>query len=204
MFIVTASCGASSDVLVRAALWSERAKILVPVGAIGLSTFTFFLGYRQRDRERTLSYYHKTVTDAVMPAILEFFPAQLTALEAAAIQALQPSARRTKPISTTKTLSTFSTQLFDLHDSIVERTVLFDEKATSKINKIFEEIEDSVSEWFDNAMQKKKSIDQLKSIVRSGQRRVVRGIYEGQFRDFGNLRRLIPFEVRWRQREDDN
>ena len=109
---------------------TDTAKTVTSVLALPLALTTFLIGYWQRERERTRSYYHKVVVDVVLQRILDFFGEQVEAMTSAGRDALDglASARKAIPRSCRVKLSEFATGLFELQDKITERTAIFDEK----------------------------------------------------------------------------
>ena len=162
-------------------------KTTASVAALPLAGLTFWLGYRQKERERTRGYYHKAVVDVVLPQILETFGIEIDRLREAGRAALEglASKRKTMPRASSVALSEFTTNLFFLQDAIVERTLIFDEKMTNEIREDFEGIEDKAKGWFgDVVLHKRRNLEELEAILKTGQRTVIKRLYRGEFRDF--------------------
>lgn len=166
--------------------WLDTVKTVAAIAAVPGALLTFILGYRQKEKERTLAYYHKVVTDVAVPNIFAFFAEQVQSISAAGRDAQEglDSDRKTMPRSVTVALAAFSTQLFNLQNSITDRTIVFDEPTTSKIALAFEAIQDNTSGWFNDAsLYKRRNVEELTGILRRGQRSVVGLLYKGQFRN---------------------
>jgi hypothetical protein len=186
----------TTNAVVNQVNWLETTKTIAAVAAFPAALLTFMLGYRQKEKERTLSYYHKVVTENVTQPIFDFFEKNIQALTAAGQEAQKAmlTTRKTIPRSATSTLAAFSTELFNLQDLITERTIVFDEKITEKIRLAFESIQDKASAWFnDVALHKRRNIEELTQDLRSGQRAVVSLLYQGQFRKKGWIRTRLNF-----------
>lgn len=171
----------------QAAGFSDLIKTATSLIALPFAGFTFWLGYRQRERERTRSYYHKVVVDVVLPDILTFFDQQGIELRAAGHAALTGAAspRRAIPKSCKAALAVFGTSLFDLQDKIVQRTAIFDENLTLKLEDTFPKIQDDVTNWFSAVdLQKSPSVEGLTAVLRSSQRAVIRLLYTGEYKNF--------------------
>jgi hypothetical protein len=167
--------------------WLDVVKTVATALALPLAAFTFWLGYRQKERERTRSYYHKVVVDVVLPGILDFFQAQAEAMTEAGRQAQLglKSSRKTMPRSCSIALSNFSTGLYSLLDAITQRTLIFDEKVTAEIRNDVEDIEDAVTDWFNDAgLHKRRDVEEIRPLVQRGQRLLIKRLYKGEFRDF--------------------
>lgn len=174
-------CTASSPELLA------TVKTVTSILAAPVAAFTFWLGYKQKERERTLSYYHKVVVDVTIPTIFKFFDEQVKLLTTAAEEAKRSSSttRRTLPRPAHQALTTFSTALFQLQDEITDRTIIFDEKVTEKIRLGFETIQNEATCWFSDILQRKpRSVEEVKIILQTGQRRLIKQLYEGQFRTY--------------------
>ncbi len=162
-------------------------KTVAAIVALPLAGLTFWLGYRQRERERTVSYYHKVVVDKVIDELFKFFNQQTLELDRAAREALAGMAESPPaiPEKSKQALADFSTTLFKLNDLITDRTVMFDERATEQIRAEFEKIQDDATEWFDHVgSHKRRNAEELKILLRRGQRAVIKQLYKGQFRNF--------------------
>jgi hypothetical protein len=165
---------------------TDLVKTIAAVVALPIALGTFWVGYRQKDRERMLSYYHSAVVDISLPLIMDFFDSQLPLVDGAGRVAIEgvASSEKAVPKQSISTLASFSTGLFNLKDSITQRTVIFDEEITPQIELEFEAIQDHASEWFNDVAQfKRREIPELAAILRRGQRLVVRRLYQGRFRD---------------------
>lgn len=166
---------------------ADTTKTIASAVAIPLAIVTFWLGYRQRERERTRGYYHKVVVDVLLPDILAFFDEQTEAISEAGRQAEKglASMRKTLPRTCTISLSDFSAALYKLLDKISERTLIFDEKITSLVVREVDDLEDSVTGWFnDIALFKRRNVEELAGLMKSSQRNIVKLLYKGEFRDF--------------------
>jgi hypothetical protein len=175
---------------------TDTIKTIVTVITLPVAVLTFLLGYRQKDHERTLTYYHKVVVDESLPKIFTFFDAQIPPPGKAARDALEgvSSPEKAVPKTCTVTLASFSTGLFDLKDAITQRTALFDERITPEIEEEFEEIQDQASGWFnDVALYKRRDVQELNGILSQGQREIIRKLYRGQFRDSRRWEWLTKF-----------
>lgn len=164
----------------------ELVKTVTAIAAVPGALLTFVLGYRQKEKERTLAYYHKVVTDFAVPNIFTFFSDQVQSISTAGREAQDGlnSERKTLPRSVTIALSAFSTQLFTLKNSITDRTIVFDEAITGRLDLAFEAIQDDTSGWFNDAsLFKRRNVEELTAILRRGQRTVVGLLYRGQFRN---------------------
>jgi hypothetical protein len=178
---------------------TDTVKTVVAVITLPVAVLTFWLGYRQKDRERMLTYYHKVVVDGSLLKIFDFFEKQAAELDRAAREALQGTAsdERVVPKGCTVTLAAFSTGLFDLKDFIAQRTALFDERITPQIEQGFEDIQDRASEWFNDIAQfKRREVAELAAILTKGQREIVRMLYRGQFRDVNRWKWLSLLQAR--------
>jgi hypothetical protein len=167
--------------------WPDVVKTIASVVALPLAAFTFWIGYRQKEKERTRSYYHKVVIDVVLPLILDGFAVEIERIREAGRTALQglQSNRKTMPRSCSVALSEFGTNLFQLQDSITERTIIFDEKLTRLIGVDFELTQDDITRWFDEAsLHKRRELPELEALLRARQRQIIRRLYRGDCRDF--------------------
>jgi hypothetical protein len=166
--------------------YSDVLKTVASVLALPLALITFYLGYRQREGERTRGYYHKAVIDVVLPQLIEFFDLQLEKVVQAARDATKGlnSLRKTMPPGVTKSLAEFSASLFEMQDVITNRTLIFDEKVTELIRKDFEQIQDDVANWFGElALRKSREIEELPGLVKKGQRAIIKHLYSGKFKN---------------------
>jgi hypothetical protein len=164
----------------------DTAKTIVAIGALPAAFLTFFIGYRQKEKERTLTYYHKVVTDVAVPNIFTFFADQIPFLTEAGRNAHTgiKSVRKTMPRSSSLALAEFSTKLFALRDSITDRTIVFDDSISNKIDLAFEKIQDDAAAWFnDVAQHKRRNLEDLTVMLRRGQRTVIGLLYRGQFKN---------------------
>jgi hypothetical protein len=165
----------------------DALKTVAAIVSIPLALITFLLGYRQRERERTRSYYQKVVVDSLFQDILDFFSSQAEPIVTAGREGLKglASNRKTLPRSCSLALSDFSTKLFALQDKITERTAIFDERITSEVQGDFEAVQDEITGWFNDAsLHKRRELDELPQLLKSGQRTIVKRLYRGEFRDF--------------------
>ncbi len=166
--------------------YSDLIKTVTAVLAIPLAIVTFYLGYRQREKERTRGYYHKAVVDVVLPQLIEFFDRELGNISDAARSAVNglTSNRKTMPASCTKRLADFSEQLIKMLDVVTDRTLIFDEQITELIREDFEQVQDDVANWFgDIALRKSRDIEELPGLVKAGERRIIKHLYSGSFRN---------------------
>jgi hypothetical protein len=157
------------------------------VSAVPLAALTFWLGYRQRERERNLSYYHKAVVDVVLPKILEGFAIEIDRMQEAGREGLagMKSSRKTMPKKCSVALAEFATNLFALQDTIAERTLIFDEKTTNDVRDDFQSTQDDVTDWFnDIILHKQRHLEEIEQIMRSRQRQLIKRLYKGDLRDF--------------------
>lgn len=176
-----------ADCCAHAKSFLDNVITVVSVLAVPTAAFTFWLGYRQKERERTLSYYHKVVVDVVISDVFRFFDEQIRQLSQAGIEARDGinSGRVTMPRAVKSVITSFSTELFKLQDQIADRTIVFDEHTTEEIKQEFEIIQDRVTGWFNDLYQsKRRGLEELRSALRDGQRRVIKHLYRGQFRNF--------------------
>lgn len=167
--------------------WLDGLMAIVSTLAVPVALFTFWLGYRQRERERTLSYYHKVVVDVVIDDVFSFFDKQIRSLTESGTAAREGLAagRLTMPRPIKQALTGFSTALFSLQDQIAERTVVFDVETTELVKRAFERIQDQATGWFNDLYQhKRRGIEELNNILREGQRSIIKQLYAGQFRNF--------------------
>lgn len=162
-------------------------KTAAAVLALPLAGLTFWIGYRQREHERTLSYYHKVVIDVVLPKILEGFAVEIDRMQEAGREALagMKSARKTMPKKCSVALAEFASNLFGLQDTIVERTLIFDEDTTDDVRDAFQSTQDDVTEWFnDVTLHKQRHLEEIEHILRLRQRQLIKRLYKGDFKDF--------------------
>jgi hypothetical protein len=167
--------------------WPDIIKTVASVLALPLALLTFWLGYRQREHERTLSYYHKVVVDALLPKILEGFAVEIDRMQEAGREALVglKSSRKAMPRKCSIALADFATNLFGLQDLIAERTLIFDEKITNEIKDDFQGTQDDVTDWFsDVILHKQRHFEEIEQILRLRQRQLIKRLYRGEFRDF--------------------
>jgi len=160
---------------------------VVPLPILLLAGLTFWLGYRQKEKERTLAYYHKVVVDEVIPAVIDFFTAQIKALNTAGTDGINGMASQAKaiPEGTKQALTNFSMALFQLQDVITDRTSIFDEGVTDNIRIEFQTIQDDALQWFDDiGIHRRRNVEELMRILQIGRRQVAKQIYRGQFRMF--------------------
>ncbi len=169
------------------ASFADWIKTCTAIAALPLAAFTFYLGFRQKEKERSKDYYHKNVVDFVLPPALLFFSTEIPNLQQAGKAAIagMRSAAAELPRESVAALTRFSTGLFDLQDIITARTAVFDQAATNKIQTRFEDLQDAVSTWFDEVgMHKRRNPEELANIVMDGQRSIVKHIFEGRIDDF--------------------
>jgi hypothetical protein len=182
---ITDSCVAAAAR--QAASWPDLVKTIASVAALPIAGLTFWLGFRQKERERTLSYYHKVVVDVVLQKILDGFASEIERINEAGRTAIvgMKSNRKSMPRSCNLALSEFGTNLFTLQDVVVERTIIFDEKTTEEIREDFQQTQDDVTVWFsDVVLHKRRNFEELEQLLRAGQRRIIRRLYQGDFRNF--------------------
>jgi hypothetical protein len=164
----------------------DLVKTITSIAAIPLAIVTFYLGYRQKEKERTRGYYQAVAVDAVLPAIIAFFDGSLEKVMDAGREAIKgaASARKTVPVGATRGLAAFSEELFKLQDHVTDRTLIFDEKVTESIRVDFEELQDDVANWFgDIALHKRRDIEELPPLIKKGQRTIIFHLYDGEFRN---------------------
>jgi len=167
--------------------WLDLLKTTGASLVLPLSLTTFWLGYRQKEKERSKSYYHKIVVDVVLEPILNFFSTHIPNLQEAAVGAIRgmKGARVAIPKTSTERLARFSTELFDLQDMVIARTSVFDTVATNHLERQFQDLQDQVSEWFDDVgMHKRREPEGLEMVIMNGQRELVKQILEGKFRNY--------------------
>lgn len=161
--------------------------VWIPLAALGLSALTFWLGYHQKERQRTLTYYHKIVTEPLVPEIIAFCAKnELLIQEAAQISlAAFKGNRKSIPREATQKLTNFSTELFELQDKIVEKIEVFDSKSTRKLEGLFELFQDRITDWFNQvALRRRRNPEELQNIFLDRKRAIVKLLYRGQFRNF--------------------
>ena len=179
--------GACAVAAPQSASWLDWGKTLAAICALPLAGTTFWLGYRQKERERTRSYYHKAVVDIVLPKILESCAQETERLLETGRTALAglKSARKTMPRSCNIALAEFTKNWFALQDLITERTLIFDERITEEIRQDFQSTEDDAKEWFNEvSLHKRRNVEDLDAIMKKSQRTVIKRLYRGDFRDF--------------------
>jgi len=156
---------------------------LVPIITICaplLAVFTFWLGYRQREKERRFSFFNDVVVTPCMAEILKFFSACSEELLECAREQQSSSIRKAQPRKVTAALTRFSQDLFALKGFLVERMEVFDHRTTAKASKAFEKIEQDITCWFGSCTTAPASLEDLDERIRSGKRAIVRVLYSGK------------------------
>ena len=165
----------------------DALKPYVPFATAALSAFTFWLGYRQKEHDRTSGYYQKVVVDVVLPELIGFNEKYIPELDqlAASVGQRPKEKRKTTPRDVTLELRKFSEDLFELQDKITDRTTLFDLKTSARIEQKFDAFQDAITGWFNDAsVGKRRERSDLRSLVQEFRRELVRELYKGKVRSF--------------------
>lgn len=172
--VCTYSCGPG------AYAWLGQLVPIVTICAPLLAVLTFWLGYRQREKERRFSFFNDVVVAPCMTEILKFFSKCGEDLIECAREHDASSIRRAQPRKVTTALTKFSQDLYALEDFVVERMEGFDDRTTDETCKVFERIEQEITCWFGACSTAPPSIDDLELRIRAAKRSVVRVLYKGK------------------------
>lgn len=147
-----------------------------------IAVFTFWLGYRQKERERSSSFYAELVVNPSVIHIDKFFDLYRNQLVAHARQVQPRSSRATTPRDLTKLLTKFSQDLYELKDNIVKRLEVFDEKAVVRVEIIVSKLETDVTMWFEGWCRAPAEPEELSRTFSTAKRGMMKNIYKGKFR----------------------
>jgi len=143
---------------------------------------TFWLGYRQKERERSSSFYNDVVVNPSVAEIDKFFDLYRNQLVEYARQVQPKSSRLTTPRDLTKLLTQFARDLYGLMDNIVRRLEVFDEKAVGRVGNIMSKLETDVTMWFDGWCKAPMEPEELGRKFATAKRGLIKNIYQGKFR----------------------
>ena len=159
----------------------------LPEKALSIATpliaiFTFWLGYRQKERERSSSFYNDVVVIPTVVVIDKFFDLYQNQLVEYARKVQPRNSRATTPRDLTKLLTKFSQDLYDLKDNIIKRLEVFDEKAVGRVGNIVFKLETDVTMWFGCRSKPPAEPEELSRMFASAKRGLMKNVYLGKFR----------------------
>jgi hypothetical protein len=147
-----------------------------------IAVFSFWLGYRQKERERSSSFYTEVVVNPSVTCIDKFFDSYRNQLVEHARQVQPRNSRETTPRDLTKLLTRFSQDLYGLKDNIVKRLEVFDEKAVRRVENIVTKLETDVTMWFAGWCKAPAEPEELSRTFATAKRGLMKNIYMGKFR----------------------
>jgi hypothetical protein len=175
----------AQDPVTTADAWSWYARFLpflpfLPVGAVGLAGLTFWLGWRQKERERCFSFYKESVINPCMVNLDGFFAEYREKLTVQAKKPKTSEARKTSPRDLTKFLELFSADLYALQDTIVRRLEVFDTKAVCKVEEAIGQFDTETTMWLCSPGE--KDIEILTASLVETKRVLLKSVYKGSFK----------------------
>jgi hypothetical protein len=159
------------------------------VALLGFAIYTFHSGGQQKIRERRAAWFHKVVADHLTTRIDGFFSASLETLRRAAdlVDRDRVAGATTMSEDLKQSIADFKNTMFDLASEVSRRLQPFDSSTESWASRLFENLEEDVTKWFDSQLlikphQRRESLD---SILIEFYTSLVRGLIRMEFRHWG-------------------
>ena len=145
-----------------------------------LAGLTFWLGWRQKERERCFSFYKESVITPSIAQLDSFFEGYREKLSAEAKKPNPAGGRRTAPRDITKFLQVFSDELYAMKDAIVQRLEIYDTRAVRKVEEAIGKFDTEISLWL--CSPGGKDLDVMGGHVVRAKRLLVKTIYKSRYK----------------------
>jgi hypothetical protein len=155
--------------------WGGQAATLFPILGTATAGVTYWLGYRQKERERRFGFYKERVLDPSTTEIDDFFEKYRSKLIEHAKRTAGSSGEGVVPRASTKLYREFSSDLYDMKDKIVTRLEVYDEKAGGSLVEAVEVFDTKVTQRLISGVSREE--ETVKEILLDARRSMTKTIY---------------------------